>query len=61
MEETVALGVHTVEVTLVADQGGGNALMPVQQGQVEGDVPLIVTLIESMGKLKGGNIGSHYS
>ena len=48
VQETVALRVHTVQVTLVTHQCGCNPLMTIQQGQVEGDVPFVVTLIKSV-------------
>jgi hypothetical protein len=51
VQQTVALGVHTVQVTLVTHQRGGDTLVPVQESQVEGDVPLVVTFVESVGKL----------
>ena len=51
MEQTVALCIHTVQVTLVAHQCGGDSLVAVEEGQIEGDVPLVITLVESVGKL----------
>ena len=51
VQQTVALGVHAVQVTLVAHQRGGDTLVAVQESQVEGDVPLVVTFVESVGKL----------
>ena len=45
VEETVALGINAVQVTLVADQCRGNPLVTVQEGQVQGDVPLVVAFV----------------
>ncbi len=67
VQQAVALRVHTVQVTVVRDQRVRNALVPTQQSQVEGDVPIIITLIQLLGELgkEGGgsamNEGSTFS
>lgn len=48
VQKTVPLCVHTVQITLVAHQCGSDSLVTIQQGQVKGDVPFIVTLIKSV-------------
>ena len=45
VEETVAGGVEDVQVTAVTDQGVGDTLVAIEEGQVEGEVPLVITLI----------------
>ena len=46
VEKTVSLGVLDVKVALVRHQGVGNPFVPIQQCQVEGDVPIIIALIK---------------
>ena len=46
VEETVARWVEDVQVAVVTDQSVGYALIAIQQGKVEGDVPLVITLIQ---------------
>ncbi len=52
MQQTVALGVHTIKVAVVRDQRIGDALMPTQQSQVEGDIPIVITLVKLQGELQ---------
>ena len=54
VQQAVSLTVHTVQVTVVGDQRVGNALVTTQQGKVEGDVPIIITLVKLLGKLERG-------
>ena len=51
VEKAVPLRVHTVQVTLVAHEGGRNPLVAVEEGEVEGDVPFVITLVKSMRQL----------
>ena len=52
VEETVPLCVDAVQVTLVTHEGRRDPLVTIEEGQIEGDVPFLITLIESMRKLK---------
>lgn len=54
VEQAVSLCVLNVHVTLVAYERVGNPLMSVEQCEVQGDVPLVITLIELLGELQGG-------
>lgn len=51
MEETVARWIEDVQVTFVTDQGVGYVLVAIQQGKVEGDVPLVITLVQFLWQL----------
>ena len=51
MEQAVAVLVGDVQVAVVGDQRVGDAVVPIQQRQVQGDVPLVVGLVKLLGKL----------
>ena len=53
VQQAVALGVLDVKVTLVADQCVGNAIMTVEQSQVQWYMSLCVTLVQFVRELGG--------
>ena len=51
VEKTVARSIKNVQVTSMAHKSVGYAFIAVEQGQVEGDVLFVITLIKLLGQL----------
>ena len=52
VKKTVPRGVNKVKVTAVTDQSVGDAFVATEQGKVEGDVPLVIKLVQFLWQLK---------
>ena len=52
VQQAVALRVQQVQVAVVRDQRVGNLLVAAEQRQVQGEIPLIVILIQLQRELK---------
>ena len=52
MKEAVTGGIKKVKITVVTDEGVGDALVTTKQSKIEGDVPLVIKHIEFLWQLK---------